>query len=377
MIKPGAGKFQIAVAIALLSLFNIAAAKSRGNHKATKEKSSHGQSKVAHKARNDQPATRKSRIAQRAKKERPTGRQSRVAHKLSKERPTGRHSRLARRIKEPSGRRGRVAERTTRQQQGNRHSNNQIVSSTRLPESKAPSAPQNTPQKQKAAEVQIAPDIENEVIPPAPLIVKRSVNAIMIPAALAQSASNEKSDSKLESKPEAKSDSKPDAKFDSKYEERAVVASTVSVGSNFGYRRDPFTRRAKFHAGVDLKARWGDPVGASQAGTVQFAGWYHGYGNLVIVDHGGGVTTHYGHLSSFDVELGTHVERGTILGRAGSTGRATSPHLHYEVRIDGTATNPFQPLALDPSSDYFKLSRPTVDAGRASTPVTAGASQDK
>jgi murein DD-endopeptidase MepM/ murein hydrolase activator NlpD len=147
--------------------------------------------------------------------------------------------------------------------------------------------------------------------------------------------------------------------------------------SNFGYRRDPFTRRAKFHSGVDLKARWGDAVGASQAGIVQFAGWHHGYGNMVIVDHGGGVTTQYAHLSSFDVEPGAHVERGTIIGRAGSTGRATSPHLHYEVRIDGTATDPLQPLALDPSSDYFKLSRPTVDAGRGSTTQTAGSSRDK
>jgi murein DD-endopeptidase MepM/ murein hydrolase activator NlpD len=233
------------------------------------------------------------------------------------------------------------------------------------PEPKTSSAPQNTVQTQKAAEPQIEPDLENAVIPPAPVVVKRSANAILIPVGVASSGSKAQSDLRSDSKPE------------SKYEERPAVSSSVSVGSSFGYRRDPFTRRAKFHSGVDLKARWGDAVGASQAGIVQFAGWYHGYGNMIIVDHGGGVTTHYAHLSSFDVEPGVHVERGTIIGRAGSTGRATSPHLHYEVRIDGAAMNPLQPLALDPSSDYFKLSRPTVDAGRGSAPSTAGSSQDK
>jgi murein DD-endopeptidase MepM/ murein hydrolase activator NlpD len=159
---------------------------------------------------------------------------------------------------------------------------------------------------------------------------------------------------------------------ESKYEQRPAIASNASVGSDFGYRRDPFTRRAKFHSGVDIKARWGDPIGASESGTVQFAGWYHGYGNLIIVAHGGGITTHYAHLSSFDVQPGARVERGTIVGRAGSTGRATSPHLHYEVRLDGNPLNPFQPLALEASSDYFKQTRPAVDAGRPdSTLLTA------
>ena len=148
-----------------------------------------------------------------------------------------------------------------------------------------------------------------------------------------------------------------------KYEARPATASStkVTVGSVFGYRRDPFTRRAKFHSGVDIKAKWGDPVGASQPGTVQFAGWHNGYGNLVIVDHSGGVTTYYAHLSSFELGVGARVERGTIVGYAGSTGRATSPHLHYEVRIDGNAINPFQQVALDPSSPYFNQSRQATD----------------
>jgi murein DD-endopeptidase MepM/ murein hydrolase activator NlpD len=172
------------------------------------------------------------------------------------------------------------------------------------------------------------------IIPPAPNVVKIKENAILIPA---DSVSSEP-----------------------KFEEQ--VASNVKVGSLYGYRRDPFTRRAKFHSGVDIKARWGDPVAASHAGTVQFAGWFSGYGNLVIVNHGGGVTTYYAHLSSFDVVVGDRVERGVIVGRAGSTGRATSPHLHYEVRLDGNPVNPFQPLALPPSSDYFKQTEASADA---------------
>jgi murein DD-endopeptidase MepM/ murein hydrolase activator NlpD len=155
---------------------------------------------------------------------------------------------------------------------------------------------------------------------------------------------------KTEPRVEAKADLK---KVEPKYESRPVI-STAQVGSTFGYRSDPFTGRARFHAGCDIKARWGETVGASLGGTVQFVGWHNGYGNLVILNHGGGVTTHYAHLSSFDVQVGARVERGQIVGRAGSTGRATSPHLHYELRVDGNPVNPFQPLALDSSSDYFK-----------------------
>jgi murein DD-endopeptidase MepM/ murein hydrolase activator NlpD len=240
----------------------------------------------------------------------------------------------------------RAVQTNSKEQAARQQSTNQIVGAAeqKAPESQSSTAPQNV-QPQKAQEPQTGIDLENAVIPPAPVIVKRSTNAIMIPADAAGSVSKSSSNSK--------------------YEERPAVSSSVSVGSVFGYRRDPFTRRAKFHSGVDLKARWGDPVGASQAGIVQFAGWYHGYGNMIIVAHGGGVTTHYAHLSSFDVEAGAHVERGTIIGRAGSTGRATSPHLHYELRLDGNPLNPFQPLALESSSDYFKRTRPTVDAGRS------------
>lgn len=362
MIKAGSGRVVIAIIIGLLLFTSISSAKSRGTHKTGKGESAHRRSEAVRKTRKERPAVRQSRIARKTTRERQVSRRSRVAHKVTRERATGRHSKLARRTKDRSDAPTPLAQRPKKELPDSRQSNYQIGGTQQAP---AETRSASVPPIQKPAELQTASDVENEVIPPAPNVIKRSANAISIPLEVAGLSSANKSDSKLE------------PKLESKYEEHSIVSSSVSVGSNFGYRRDPFTRRAKFHAGVDLKAHWGDAVGASQTGIVQFAGWYHGYGNLVIVDHGGGVTTHYAHLSSFDVEPGTHVERGTIVGRAGSTGRATSPHLHYEVRIDGNATNPLHPLALDPSSDYFKQARPTVDAGRTATHTSAGSSQDK
>jgi murein DD-endopeptidase MepM/ murein hydrolase activator NlpD len=187
-------------------------------------------------------------------------------------------------------------------------------------------------------------DNTNVVVPDQPKIVKRNANAISVPV---DASKNELA-----------------------YKEQPTSSSNIRIGSSFGYRRDPFTRRARFHSGLDIKAKWGDPVGASHPGTVQFAGWYHGYGNLIIIDHGGGVTTYYGHLSSFAVGAGDKVERGDVIGYAGSTGRATSPHLHYEVRIDGNPVNPLQEIAIDPSSDYFKDAavKSTADDEAGSTP---------
>jgi murein DD-endopeptidase MepM/ murein hydrolase activator NlpD len=180
--------------------------------------------------------------------------------------------------------------------------------------------------------------LQSVVIPPAPLILKKEPDTVSIPKDKAQGGSK------------------------GLYEKRVAASAKLKVNSAYGYRRDPFRGRARFHSGLDIKARWGDPVGASQAGVVQFVGWHHSYGNLVIIDHGGGLTTHYAHLSSFAVELGQAVERGTIIGYAGSTGRVTSPHLHYEVRINGNPVDPMQPVALDPTSDYFKKSGGATDA---------------
>jgi murein DD-endopeptidase MepM/ murein hydrolase activator NlpD len=94
------------------------------------------------------------------------------------------------------------------------------------------------------------------------------------------------------------------------------------------------------HTGLDFRAETGDPVRVTAPGTVVVSDWATGYGNLVEVDHGRGVTTRYGHLSSIAVQTGTAVEAGQVVGRVGSTGRSTGPHLHYEVRIGGEPVDP-------------------------------------
>lgn len=115
--------------------------------------------------------------------------------------------------------------------------------------------------------------------------------------------------------------------------------------SGFGGRRNPFGGSSfEFHSGQDIDAPQGAPVIAGASGKVIFAGWQSGYGQLVVVDHGGGLTTRYGHLSHTDVIEGQAVSRAELLGRVGSTGRSTGPHLHYEVRINDEPVNPLQYL---------------------------------
>lgn len=109
----------------------------------------------------------------------------------------------------------------------------------------------------------------------------------------------------------------------------------------FGGRRNPFGGPGwEFHSGQDIEADSGAPVVSGASGRVVFVGWQNGYGQLVVVDHGGGLTTRYGHLSHIDVDLEQVVSRGQLLGKVGSTGRSTGPHLHYEVRINDHAVNP-------------------------------------
>jgi murein DD-endopeptidase MepM/ murein hydrolase activator NlpD len=119
--------------------------------------------------------------------------------------------------------------------------------------------------------------------------------------------------------------------------------------SGFGGRRNPFGGNSyEFHSGQDIEAAWGDPVVAGASGTVTFVGWQNGYGQLVVIDHGGGLTTRYGHLSHTDVAQGQTVGRSQFIGRVGSTGRSTGPHLHYEIRINDEPVNPLQYLLTSP-----------------------------
>ena len=113
----------------------------------------------------------------------------------------------------------------------------------------------------------------------------------------------------------------------------------------FGGRRNPFGGGSyEFHSGQDIEAAMGAPIVAGASGKVSFVGWQNGYGQLIVIDHGGGLTTRYGHLSQIDVELGQSLSRGQLIGRVGSSGRSTGPHLHYEVRINDQAVNPLQYL---------------------------------
>jgi murein DD-endopeptidase MepM/ murein hydrolase activator NlpD len=121
---------------------------------------------------------------------------------------------------------------------------------------------------------------------------------------------------------------------------RKPLAGPLQMTSAFGYRADPFLGRPALHGGVDLRDDYGAPVAATAAGTVTAAGPQGGYGNLVEIDHGGGLSTRYGHLSAIAVAPGQQVGPGTTVGRVGSTGRSTGPHLHYEVRVDGEPVDP-------------------------------------
>jgi murein DD-endopeptidase MepM/ murein hydrolase activator NlpD len=127
--------------------------------------------------------------------------------------------------------------------------------------------------------------------------------------------------------------------------ERSLIPSIWPVegalDSGFGVRRNPFGGSSyESHEGQDIEALIGTPVHAAASGTIIVAGCQRGYGNVVYLDHGNGISTRYGHLSHIDVTVGQTVKQGELLGLVGSTGRSTGPHLHYEVRINNEPVNP-------------------------------------
>jgi murein DD-endopeptidase MepM/ murein hydrolase activator NlpD len=121
---------------------------------------------------------------------------------------------------------------------------------------------------------------------------------------------------------------------------RKPLPGEVDTTSGFGMRMDPFLRMPAMHTGLDFRGETGEPIRATAAGTVTHTGWSGGYGKMVEIDHGNGLSTRYGHLTAIDVEVGQTVRIGQVVGRLGSTGRSTGPHLHYETRIDGEAVDP-------------------------------------
>ena len=122
---------------------------------------------------------------------------------------------------------------------------------------------------------------------------------------------------------------------------RYLPVSGSGLTSSFGMRRHPILGIERRHSGLDLAAVYGTPIAATADGTVAFANWNGGYGLLVAVDHGGGIETRYGHMSRLAVSPGQRVRTGDLLGYVGSTGLSTGPHVHYEVRVNGAAVNPY------------------------------------
>ncbi len=139
---------------------------------------------------------------------------------------------------------------------------------------------------------------------------------------------------------------------DSVERRHALAAATPSIwpvagwlSSAYGTRTDPFSEDKNFHPGLDISADYGQPVLATGDATVASAAPNGAYGNMVVLDHGFGITTKYGHLSRFAVHTGQQVKRGDVIGYVGSTGRSTGSHLHYEIWMSGRLTNPMALLA--------------------------------
>jgi hypothetical protein len=121
---------------------------------------------------------------------------------------------------------------------------------------------------------------------------------------------------------------------------RKPVTGEIDLSSPFGVRMDPFVHEAAMHTGLDFRGDMGEPIHATAAGTVTVAGWTGGYGKMIEIDHGNGLATRFGHLSEIDVNVGEKIRIGQVIGKLGSTGRSTGPHLHYETRINGEPVNP-------------------------------------
>ena len=116
------------------------------------------------------------------------------------------------------------------------------------------------------------------------------------------------------------------------------------ITSPFGMRINPITHKYSGHTGIDIGVPYGTPIAAADGGTVIFAGWNVAYGNMTVIDHGGGFSTMYAHQSKQLVKVGDHVTQGEIIGYIGTTGWSTGPHLHFEIRVNGTPVNPMKYL---------------------------------
>jgi murein DD-endopeptidase MepM/ murein hydrolase activator NlpD len=146
----------------------------------------------------------------------------------------------------------------------------------------------------------------------------------------------------------------------------SLPAAVMSMTSNYGYRRDPINGSAAMHSGIDFRGAYGTPILAAADGVVSRAAVVSGYGNCVEITHANGLVTRYAHLSGFDVVEGQKVSRGSKIARMGSTGRSTGTHLHFEVRLNGTAVNPMKFLEFNPDVLEVKTASRTNNSTKGS-----------
>jgi len=125
---------------------------------------------------------------------------------------------------------------------------------------------------------------------------------------------------------------------------RMIWPLSGPITSEFGWRTHPIFGRQIFHSGLDIAGDYGDPILAADGGVVINAGWISGYGNAVIIDHGNGINTLYGHCQSLNVSEGQTVSQGQVIAYVGSTGNSTGPHCHFEVDLNGKAVSPYDYL---------------------------------
>jgi murein DD-endopeptidase MepM/ murein hydrolase activator NlpD len=154
-----------------------------------------------------------------------------------------------------------------------------------------------------------------------------------------------------------------------------VLPLNVPMSSAFGWRRDPISGEGKFHRGVDLKAAYGQSVPNVAHGRVAFAGTQGGYGLTVVVEHESGIRTRYAHLSELAVQAGEVVSRGQDLGRVGSSGRSTGPHLHFEVMDNGKAVDPVRAAKLFENPAEFKIVPAAADSPIGGLPAEPAAEE--
>ncbi|MEQ1687850.1 MAG: M23 family metallopeptidase [Sphingopyxis sp.] len=143
----------------------------------------------------------------------------------------------------------------------------------------------------------------------------------------------------------------------------ALPAEGMNLSSGFGYRRDPFNGSGAVHSGLDFKGAHGSAIRAAAAGRIAFVGRQSGYGNTIEIDHGHGIMTRYAHMSGFVARVGQLVTSGTLIGMMGSTGRSTGTHLHFEVRVNGSAVNPRR--FLEANSDVLEVQADVSQRARA------------